>query len=120
MCERCFTVSPICASPLTPRPTTREIVVPLGLVNVCSLLRLTDVTIAAIYSPACTRSNQPRRQEDFEFVLRLDRYGLDNSTLGASANVVCFAPILLQKSGIGRAAAAAISLEPLEAAALTP
>src|SRR5262245_66526222 len=55
MCERCFTVSPMCASPSTPRPATSVIVVPVGLVKVWSLVRLTEATMARVRSLAARR-----------------------------------------------------------------
>ena len=44
-------VTPICASPSTPRPVTRRIINSLGLLNVWFLQRLTAVTMAGMVTP---------------------------------------------------------------------
>src|SRR5437868_7956137 len=53
MRERCLTVAPACASPSTPRPASNVIRASLGLLNVCSALRLTAFTTADIQHCLC-------------------------------------------------------------------
>src|SRR5436309_10124365 len=48
MRDRCFTVSPACASPSTPYPARNWMLPSLGLVSVCVALRLTAFTTPAI------------------------------------------------------------------------